>query len=193
MGGQSYVRHLDAISSSSAVDATMTISVLSAAAAMFVFAFTMIYAGISDLLTNKIRNGLVLLLLFGYAVLAPLAGFALYELAWSAVVAFGVLLLGFTCFALGWIGGGDAKLAPATALWFGADHTYAYLMDTMLLGGAFALAVLLFRMLPLPVRIQNTCWIARLHSRGTAMPYGVAMALAALLVFPSTRWMTGIS
>ena len=79
-----------------------------------------------------------------------------------------------------------------TALWFGADHTPAYLIYTTLLGGAFTLAILQFRVLTLPACLQNRSWISRLHSRGSGIPYGVAMALAALVVFPETRWMTAM-
>jgi prepilin peptidase CpaA len=170
----------------------MTISALAASAAMFIFVFTMIYAGVTDLTTNKIRNGLVLIFLLAYAVLAPFAGFTVYEIGWSAAVAAGVLLFAFIFFTLGWIGGGDAKLAAVTALWFGADHTPAYLIYTTLLGGAFTLAILQFRVLTLPACLQNRSWISRLHSRGSSIPYGVAMALAALVVFPETRWMTAM-
>jgi prepilin peptidase CpaA len=159
---------------------------------MFIFAFTMVYAGVTDLTTNKIRNGLVLIFLLAYAVLAPFAGFTVYEIGWSAAVAAGVLLFAFIFFTLGWIGGGDAKLAAVTALWFGADHTPAYLIYTTLLGGAFTLAILQFRVLTLPACLQNRSWISRLHSRGSGIPYGVAMALAALVVFPETRWMTAM-
>ena len=182
----------------------MTISVLAAPAGMLLFVFTMVYAGLTDLTTMKIRNGLVLLFLVAYVVLAPLAGFTVREMAWSAAVAAGVLAFAFIFFVLGWIGGGDAKLAAVTALWFGADHTAAYLMYTALLGGAFTAGILLFRMHTLPVWLQNGSWIARLHSlpslpspdsphsRQIGIPYGVAMALAGLIVFPGTRWMTTI-
>ena len=168
----------------------MTISVLAAATAMTIFAFTMVYAALTDLLTRKIRNSLVLLFLLAYAVLAPLAGFPAYEIVWSVAIALAVLLLAFALFALGLIGGGDAKLAAVTSLWFGTVHTPAYLIYTTLVGAAFALAILLFRKLPLSPGLRNRGWIAQLHSRETAMPYGVAMALAALVVFPLTRWMT---
>ncbi len=170
----------------------MTTSTLAAIAAMVIFVFTMLYAGVTDLTTYKIRNSLVLLFLLAYAVLAPFAGFTAYEIEWSAAVAAAVLLFAFMLFALGWIGGGDAKLAAVTALWFGADHTPAYLIYTMLLGGAFTLAILQFRALKLPACLQNRSWIALLHSRGSGVPYGVAMALAALVVFPQTRWMTAM-
>jgi Flp pilus assembly protein protease CpaA len=69
----------------------MTISAVAATAAMFIFSFTMVYACISDLTSNKIHNGLVLMFLLAYAVLAPLAGFTAYEIAWSVAVAARVL------------------------------------------------------------------------------------------------------
>jgi prepilin peptidase CpaA len=90
------------------------------------------------------------------------------------------------------IGGGDAKLAAVTSLWFGIDQTPMYLIYTALLGGAFALTILLFRKVPLPGRLRTRGWVANLHSQGSGMPYGVSMALAALLVFPATRWMTTV-
>jgi prepilin peptidase CpaA len=168
---------------------TMTMSFLAAAAAMAIFAFAMVQAALTDLLTRKIRNRLVLMCLAAYALLAPLAGFSAREIAGSMIVALAVLLVALLLFAWGFIGGGDAKLAAVTSLWFGIDQTPSYFIWTALLGGAFAVAIILFRKLPLPGGIQTGNWIAKLHSRGTAMPYGVAMALAALLVFPATRWM----
>ena len=159
---------------------------------MLVFAFTMVQAGITDLTTMKIRNGLVLLFFLAYVVLAPFVGFTVSEIAWSAATGAGVLVFAFTFFALGWIGGGDAKLAAVTALWFGADHTATYLIYTALLGGALTVSLVLFRMQTLPAWLQNRSWIGRLHSQQSGIPYGVAMAIAGLLVFPETRWMTTI-
>lgn len=159
---------------------------------MLVFSFAMVQAALSDLTTMKIRNGLVLVLLGAFAVLAPLSGLGAREIGASAAVAAAVLAVGFLCFARGWIGGGDAKLAAVTALWFGADHTPAYLVTMALFGGLLTLALLQFRTLipALPLFLQNKPWIARLHGLNSGVPYGVAMALAALVVFPQTRWMT---
>lgn len=168
----------------------MTIPTLALLSATILFAVTMVHAGVMDLTTLKIRNSLVLLLLGAYAVLAPLAGFAVQEIGLSAAVAAGVLVFSFLLFTFGWIGGGDAKLAAVTALWFGAEHTPAYLVQTALLGGVFALALLQFRALALPAFLASRTWVVRLHSSGAGVPYGVAMAVAALAVFPHTRWMT---
>lgn len=163
-----------------------------AATAMAIFAFTMVHAGITDLTSYKIRNGLMVVFLLSYAVLAPLTGFSISEIGWSTAVAASVLLCAFTFFAFGWIGGGDAKLATLTSLWCGTDHTVAYLIYTAVLGGALTSMVLLFRGLPLPALLENQPWIGRLHSRRLGIPYGVALAVAGIAVFPETRWMVSL-
>jgi prepilin peptidase CpaA len=170
----------------------MTISALAAQAALLVFIFAMVLVVLTDLTTLTIPNRLVLLLLAGFVVFVPFAGFAAAEIGWSVAVAGTVLAVAFGLFSFGWIGGGDAKLAAATALWVGADFTLAYLIYTALLGGVLTLAILLFRRLPLPGFLREQSWIARLHVAGTPVPYGVAMALAALAVIPQTRWMTSV-
>jgi prepilin peptidase CpaA len=35
-------------------------------------------------------------------------------------------------------------------------------------------------------------WAERLHKPGGGVPYGIALAIAALVVYPSTIWMQGI-
>lgn len=168
----------------------MTISVLTAAAAAGMFITVMIAAALMDIATMKIPNGLIILLVLPYPVLAPLAGFGPAEMGLSAATASAVLLGAFSFFALGWVGGGDAKLAAATALWFGTDYTIVYLIYTALFGGVLTLCLLQFRMVPLPATLEARPWIAKLQSAQTGVPYGVAMAAAALVVFPGTHWMT---
>ncbi len=159
---------------------------------MIAFAFTMTYAGLMDLTTMKIRNSLVLGLLAAYSILAPLAGFSIADIGWSVVVAAGVLLVTFIFFSRGWMGGGDAKLASVAALWIGADQTATFLVYTALLGGALTLAILQFRMLVLPAFVQDRRWIVTLQSPQSGIPYGVAIAAAALTVFPKTSWMSDV-
>ena len=166
----------------------MTISAIAAQAASAGFIAAVAWAGAMDLVTMKIRNSLVLILLGLYALLAPLAGWSLVEIGLSLAVAGAVLVCTFTLFALGWIGGGDAKLAPVVALWLGADYASAYLIYSALFGGVLTLALLQFRVMPLPAFCLNIKWVTRLHDRKTGVPYGVAIASAALFVFPSTPW-----
>jgi prepilin peptidase CpaA len=163
-------------------------SSLATPAATAIFAFAMVYAGLVDLTTMRIRNGLCLALVAAYAGLAPFAGFTVEEVAWSTAIAAGLLVVSFVLFAFGWMGGGDGKLLAVTALWLGFDHAPAFLVYTGLFGGALTLAILQLRLVGLPAFLGNRPWIARLQSDGTGVPYGVAITLAALVVFPQTRW-----
>jgi prepilin peptidase CpaA len=99
------------------------------------------------------------------------------------------LVFSFGFFSQGWIGGGDAKLAAATALWFGFDYLLDYLIYASLFGGVLTLLLLQFRRLPLPGPLARQTWILRLHETGSAVPYGIALAAAALAVYPKTGWM----
>ena len=56
-----------------------------------------------------------------------------------------VLTVAFVCFAMGWVGGGDAKVAAAAALWFGFGHLINYLVYASLFGGGLTLLLLQFR------------------------------------------------
>jgi prepilin peptidase CpaA len=111
------------------------------------------------------------------------------ELAWSFGVALVVFVLAFFCFARGWIGGGDAKLAAVTALWFEPGNALLYFMYASLLGGVLTLGLLQFRSRFLPATLTDVDWIAKLHAPKAGVPYGAAMAPAALIVFPQTAWL----
>jgi prepilin peptidase CpaA len=97
-----------------------------------------------------------------------------------------VLVVAFGFFALGWIGGGDAKLAAATTLWLGFGLTLPYLVYAGLLGGALTLIILALRRLPLSPMIARFAWIQRLHDRKSGIPYGVALAAAGLITYSNT-------
>lgn len=166
----------------------MTISALAAFVASLGFVAAIIWAGLMDLVTMKIRNELILFLLAAYAALAPLAGFGVADIGWAAAIAAGVLAASFTCFAMGWIGGGDAKLAAVVALWLGADLVLPYVLYTAVFGGVLTLAILQFRTMALPPQCVTIGWINRLHAPTSGVPYGVAIASAALVVFLQTPW-----
>lgn len=168
--------------------ATMTFSSLLALIASLAFGAAMLGAGLMDLLTMRIRNWLVLALLASYAFLAPAVGLDHEAIGWSIVTALAVLLCAFLLFSLNWIGGGDAKLAAVTALWLGAEQTLDYILYAALLGGVLSIVLLSFRRLEFPRNGRASLWISRLHRHETGVPYGVAMAPAALLVFPHTAW-----
>jgi prepilin peptidase CpaA len=150
------------------------------------FAALTIYAGLSDIFTMTIPNRISLLLVGGFVLAALLVGLSFQQILFSLAGGLTVLALGFACFAFRWIGGGDAKLAAAAALWLGFDHVLEYLLLAMLGGGALAVAMLAMRSFPLPAFTLEWTWLNRLHDRTNGIPYGVALAAAALLIYPST-------
>ena len=168
----------------------MTFSAIAALIASSCFTGAVAWAGVADLTTMKIRNAVVLFLVATYAVLAPAAGIGLAQIGSSAGFAAIVLAGAFAFFSMGWIGGGDAKLAAVVALWLGPDHAVAYLLYTAIFGSLLTVAILRFRAVLLPAPCLSVAWIMRLHAPKSGVPYGVAIASAALYVFPRTQWMT---
>lgn len=157
------------------------------------FPALMAFAASSDLLTMTISNRVSLLLVAGFGMLAVVTGMSLTEIGWHLAAGAMVLVGAFVCFARGWIGGGDAKLAAATALWFGFAHLLDYLIYASLFGGALTLLLLQWRNWPLPAMLTGQAWARRLHNQTSGIPYGIALAAAALVVYPHTAWMTPAS
>ena len=154
--------------------------------ALLLFPAGMALAASSDLLTMTISNKLVLLLVATFFVIALSVQLPLDVLAMHAACAFLVLVVGFTFFALGWIGGGDAKLAAATALWLGFALAMPYLLYSALLGGVLTLAILGLRNLPLMPVLARFGWLERLHNPKSGVPYGIALAIAGLLTYSNS-------
>jgi prepilin peptidase CpaA len=152
----------------------------------------MAFAASSDLITMTISNRVSLALAASFFVLAVAWGMPLAEIGTHAGAGAVVLIVAFIFFARGWIGGGDAKLAAATALWLGYDQLLNYLIFASLFGGVLTLAILRFRLMPLPAVLANQEWAKRLHRMDTGIPYGIALALAALMIYPDTPWMKSL-
>ncbi len=150
------------------------------------FSALMAFAASSDLVSMTIPNRVSLLLVAGFLAFSALMG-----LSWTAIgmhLAAGalVLVITFSMFACGWIGGGDAKLAAATAVWCGFPTLMEYSLIAAVLGGLLTLGLLLGRTFMLPAFAQKHAWIVRLHDKTTGIPYGIALAAAGLIIFPET-------
>ena len=165
---------------------------LTEAIRLTLFPAMMAFAASSDLFTMTIANRVSLILVGGFAVLALLTGMSGADMLSHAGAAAMVLAVVFVFFACGWIGGGDAKLAAATALWLGFAHLADYLVYASLLGGALTVLIIQFRTVPLPQVLAGREWAERLHRGDSGVPYGIAIAVAALLVYPHTEWMTAV-
>ena len=151
-----------------------------------VFPLLMALAASSDLVTMRISNALVAVLVLGFLVMAFVVQLPLEQIGAHVGLAIMVLAVGFAFFSFGWIGGGDAKLAAATTLWVGFGLMLPYLIYAALLGGALTLILLAIRRWPLPGFLQKIKWIDRLHDSKSGVPYGIALAIAGLLVYSDT-------
>lgn len=135
-----------------------------------VLALLLLSAGIEDARTREIANWKNLAI----AGLAPLWWWAHQVSLWPGVPQqIGVALLVFAffagAFALGQMGGGDVKLIGALALWLPWQPLVWMLVWMSLLGGALTLLLVAEK------------WIRR-GGKPLEIPYGVAIAIAALLV-----------
>jgi prepilin peptidase CpaA len=159
------------------------------AARLLLFPAMMAFAACSDLFSMTISNRVSLILIAGFFALALLTGMDGRAVLMHVGAALAVLSVTFVFFARGWIGGGDAKLAAATALWFGFDHLMEYLLYASIFGGVLTIAMIRFRLMPLPAALAEQEWVKRLHKLDGGVPYGIALAAAALLIYPHTAWM----
>lgn len=158
---------------------------------LLIFPAAMAFAASMDLLTMTIPNRISLALLAGFAIAVPVTGMSWEQLG-SHLGAF-VLVLSctITMFALGWMGGGDAKLIAAASLWVGFENLLMFLAQVAALGGVLAIVILAYRAYPLAA-LPIPDWAARLHKAGGGIPYGIAIAGGALLIYPQTYWFTAV-
>ncbi|TAL82612.1 MAG: peptidase [Beijerinckiaceae bacterium] len=163
-------------------------------ATLLVFPALMVFAAFSDLFTMTISNRISIVLVLVFVLLALALHVPLDEIGQHLLCGLCVLALTFLFFAFRWIGGGDAKLAAATALWLGFDHLLDYGLYAALLGGALTVSILMMRRWPLPRILITQDWIARLHDDNNGVPYGIALAVAGLMLYPETRiWLSAIA
>ena len=161
-------------------------------ARLLLFPALMAFAAVSDLLTMTISNRVSLALIAGFVTLAVLGGMGLHDMLVHFGAGAAVLVVAFACFARGWVGGGDAKIAASVALWFGFDQLLNFLVYASLFGGALTLLLLQFRQWPLPYPLSGQACLNRLHDNQSGIPYGIALAFGALIVYPETAWIKAI-
>ncbi|QFI68253.1 Type IV prepilin peptidase TadV/CpaA [Sinorhizobium alkalisoli] len=95
----------------------------------------------------------------------------------------------FFLFAANVMGGGDAKLLTASAVWFGLNASLVtFLLYVALFGGLLTIVVLFLR------RQENTILASgipfpRVLLTAEKIPYGVAIALGGFAAFPSSPLM----
>lgn len=160
------------------------------AAVFVIFPFCMAYAAVSDLLSMTIANRVSLVLVAAFAVLAPLTGMGWQDYGMHFAAMAMVLSVTFALFALGGMGGGDAKLMAATALWLGFGFTLVeYLMYSAFYGGMLTLLIVVFRNSPLAGVTVDNVILRNLADGKAGIPYGIALGLGGLMAFPHSPLM----
>ncbi|RIY00953.1 peptidase [Aureimonas flava] len=155
-----------------------------AAVLLFAFPIAMVLAAATDLASMTIPNRLVLALALVFPAFALAAGWPLPSVGVHLAAGLAMLCITFGCFAAGWMGGGDAKLLAAAALWLGPTPTLlTFLVWTSVLGGVLTLAFVLARTCLAPT--TGVASLDRLLRADTGIPYGVAIAGGGLLSVPA--------
>lgn len=157
------------------------------AAILVIFPLCMAMTATSDTFSMTIPNRISIILFLAFLIVAPLAGFGWAAIGWHLLAGLAVLSVCFTLFAVNAMGGGDAKVLAASAVWFGfGGELIAYLGTIGLYGGLLTLIVLVLRakqgvLLALPIRIPM-----HFFNEKKGVPYGIAIGLAGLMCYPET-------
>ena len=159
----------------------MTTALHGIAAAIFVGG--MLTAAVSDLRAYLIPNWVSIAIALAFFPAAFAKGFDGATILRHVGIGAATLLVGFVL-SLRWIGGGDAKLLAASAVWVGVGMLMPYLFLVAVAGGIVTLLLIGFRRLPLPARLDAIAWVHRLHAKDEGVPYGIGIAVAALIIFP---------
>lgn len=151
---------------------------------LVLYAVLVLYSAWSDAKSLRIPNWTSLSLMGVFAIAVLVNGMGLDIITWHLAAGVLTLVLGIVLFALGYFGGGDAKLLAACALWVGWDNLVAFIFAVVLVGGVLSLLVILLRK---GLGLWPD-WLVKsaegLFTPDKAVPYGIAIAAGAMIVLP---------
>lgn len=160
------------------------------AALLLAFPALVIVGALRDATSYTIPNWISGALILAFFPAAFALGVPLPTIGLHVGLGVAALIAGMAMFALNWIGGGDAKLFAAAGLWLGWPAGIDYLMVTGVGGGALAVGLLTLRSAAVrPLAQLGPAWVCRLATPGENVPYGVAIAVGALVAFPGSTLM----
>lgn len=157
-----------------------------AAAIFLIFPLCLSVAALSDLFTMTIPNRISLILLGSFIVLLPFLHLGPSEIGLHFAGAAIMFCACFALFALNVMGGGDAKLLAASALWFGFNPSLlTFVVYVAYLGGLVTILILVMRsntqrIMAMGVRLPTSLTTAK------KIPYGVAIGIGGFLAYPSS-------
>ena len=157
-----------------------------------VFPLLMIVAALKDVTSFIIPNWLSIAIAAAFYPAALAAGASLGAIGVASAAGAGALAVGMAMFYAGWMGGGDAKMLAGCALWMGWPTVLPFLLATALAGGVLALILIQMRSnLLRPWLQRGPAWVGRLVTAPDA-PYGLAIAVGALVVLPQSPLVAGL-
>lgn len=154
------------------------------AAIFIILPLCLAIAAFTDLFTMTIPNHIPAIALAAFLVIAPFSGLGWHEIGMSLLAGAAVFAVCFTLFAMNVMGGGDAKLLTAAAVWFGfGAPLMTFLVYVAYIGGILTLVILLLRaksstVLAMGLPIPHSLLLAK------KVPYGIAIAIGGYLAFP---------
>jgi prepilin peptidase CpaA len=152
-----------------------------------IFPLLVLMAALTDATTFLIPNRVSAALAVAFVPAALLLGLSPAAIGVGLIVGLAALLFGIAMFAAGWIGGGDAKLFAAAALWLGWPAVGPLMAWTAIAGGALAVGLLAARKTTSPIlAARGPAWVGRLLEPKGDVPYGVAIAFGALAAYPAS-------
>ncbi len=156
------------------------------AAILVIFPLCMAMAACSDLLTMTIPNRVSVILIASFLAIAPFAGLSLQDMLMHLAGGGIVFVVGFALFAFGIMGGGDAKILAASAIWFGFNQSLlVYIIYVSVFGGFLSMAII-------SMHLQHNLILAygipmpRTLMHKKKVPYGIAIGAAAFVAYPSS-------
>jgi prepilin peptidase CpaA len=152
--------------------------------ALAVFAGLLIYAACTDIASLTIPNWVSLALAALFVPLALIFRMPLNEIGVHLLFGLALLGVGFFLFQANVIGGGDAKLLAAAAIWTGFPAFLPFIAWTAIAGGVVALALVGARKWVARSESQPA-FVNRLLTPDSGVPYGVAIMLGGLMALPA--------
>lgn len=164
-----------------------------------VFTLLLLIGCISDLRSRRIPNELVIAILVTgwlFALLGPNPGQALLMSGAGTIVGFGIWI---AFYLVGAIGAGDVKFFAAAGAWLGPGATWRAALLAAVIGGVLALIFLVMekrfgsalRRIALAASARTIAVVPETPSeqgRYRPLPYGVALAIGALIVAWAPMW-----
>ena len=150
---------------------------------VYIFLLLLLHGSVRDVVTFEIPNYISVASALLFIPAAFLAHFGLVEVLYNFGAGALVLMIGGALFFCNVIGAGDVKMLASASVWAGFPELPTLLLSVSLVGGVLVLILIVFRRFKLASRWHRVGWLVNLH-REKAVPYGVAISVGTVLIFP---------